>query len=293
MSKYWLFTSFNETFLGNHEAIFGELLQKDELTYGVYQIEECPETKRDHIQGYFVFKKRKRISSIKKLIGDNSLHLEKRRGNHSEAKEYCTKDESRKQGPYVFGDDESLRVSKKRKLEDVRERLMSGASEVDIADEFFGLWCRYSKAFQGYRALKQRPRDFKSEVRVYYGLSGTGKSRRATYEAGASAYRKPLGEWWDGYDGESNVIIDDFYGWLRFDELLRCLDRYSHRVPVKGGFVNFAPKLVIITSNVEPRQWYNEERINDLRFTALTRRLDVIEEMNEPWEEPIEDLVVE
>lgn len=289
-SKYWCFTSFNSDFLENFKDTIQSLIDNEELTYCVCQIETCPNTNKEHLQGYAIFPKKKRIQRVKSIFGIQDLHLEKRRGDHKQAKAYCMKDESRRDGPFEFGDDSDYEGTRKRKLEDVKIRIDEGTDEVTIADEFFPLWCRYYRSFSQYKMLKSRSRDFKTEVRVYYGPPGTGKSRRATYEAGPSAYRKPLGEWWDGYDGVSNVIIDDYYGWIRFDELLRCLDRYGHRVPIKGGFVNFAPKLLILTSNVEPRKWYSEERISDLRFEALKRRLDLVELMEDFWEEPITEV---
>lgn len=211
-----------------------------------------------------------------------------RRGSHEDAKKYCSKEESRVDGPYEFGSDQDLSKSKKRKIDEIKDLIKSGASDLDIADEYFGLWLRYHKAFATYRMLVSQPRDFKTEVRVYWGKAGVGKSRRASYEAGPRAYRKPRGEWWDRYDGESNVIFDDFYGWIKLDELLRICDMYSHQVPVKGGFINFRPRLIIFTSNVEPLRWYSEDILQGELREAFLRRFDVIEEMTEPWVEPEE-----
>lgn len=283
--KYWLITFWNQEIIQNHQSYFARIFEENEekIQYFIYQVERAPDTGRDHVQAYVCFKNRIRLSGVKKLFKDHSLHGEVRRGSHEQARDYCSKKDTRVDGPFVFGDDPG---SRKRKLDDIKASIDGGATDLEIASEYFGQWCRYYKAFREYRMLKQKPRDFKTEVRVYYGPSGVGKSRRATYEAGPNAYRKPRDDWWDGYDGVSNVIIDDFYGWIRFDELLRCLDRYSHLVPIKGGHVNFAPRLLIITSNVEPRQWYRHDIIDDYRFTALVRRMDVVEEMTETWTEP-------
>ena len=191
------------------------------------------------------FQKEKEFHPSKKLLGDNTIHLEQRKGSHQQAKDYCTKDESRLHGPYEYGDDKDLVKSKKRKFEDIRDKIKSGASELDIADEYFGLWCRYYKAFSAYRMLVSKPRDFETEVRVYWGKAGVGKSRRATYEAGPNAYRKPRGKWWDGYDGESNVIFDDFTdgsSWMNSSEyVIGTLTEYLS----KEEYVNFRPKLII------------------------------------------------
>lgn len=55
--------------------------------------------------------------------------------------------------------------------------------------------------------------------------------------------------WFDGYLGESVAVFDDFRPWwCRFDYLLALLDRYPIRVPVKGGFVNWIPEIIIITT---------------------------------------------
>lgn len=33
-------------------------------------------------------------------------------------------------------------------------------------------------------------------------------------------FYKPHGPWWDGYDMHPIVVIDDYYGWVSYDELL-------------------------------------------------------------------------
>ena len=75
---------------------------------------------------------------------------------------------------------------------------------------------------------------------VIHGETGCGTSifaARVSEELSPySTYYKPRGEWWDGYEQHKLIIVDDFYGWLKYDELLKITDRYPYRVPVKGGF---------------------------------------------------------
>ena len=83
-------------------------------------------------------------------------------------------------------------------------------------------------------------RDFKTKLIVLIGRPGTGKSRLANeiskYVYEDKSYDKPRGEWWDGYDEETEcVIIDDFYGLLKYDELLKITDRYLYIGHVKGA----------------------------------------------------------
>lgn len=45
------------------------------------------------------------------------------------------------------------------------------------------------------------------------------------------------------------MVFDDFRPWwCQFSYLLRLLDRYPIRVQVKGGYVNFVPEEIIITT---------------------------------------------
>ena len=104
-----------------------------------------------------------------------------------------------------------------------------------------------------------------------------GKSRRALEEAtawGESIYYKPRGLWWDGYEQQICVIIDDFYGWIKYDEILKICDRYPYKVQVKGAFQEFTSKYIWITSNCDTDDWY---RFSGYSNAALERRITVKE----------------
>lgn len=131
-----------------------------------------------------------------------------------------------------------------------------------------------------YGALRRIAADFArpiAQVRtayVFWGKTGTGKSRRAWNEAGVSAYSKaPLNKWWCGYHGECNVVIDEFRGILSISNLLRWLDRYPVRVETKGGSVPLLATHFWITSNLSPDEWYPEADAETK--AALNRRLNI------------------
>lgn len=77
--------------------------------------------------------------------------------------------------------------------------------------------------------------------------------------------------WFDGYEGQENVLFDDFHGGVfKLPYLLKLLDRYPMRVPVKGGFVQWKPRRIFITSNIDPDLWFSNA--NREHVAALNRR---------------------
>lgn len=87
-SKYWCFTYFfNENDnLETLETILNKVGEK-----WIFGIEECPSTKKQHLQGYVEFKFKIRPLECK-LLKDYKMHWEKRRGTEQKNIDYCSKD---------------------------------------------------------------------------------------------------------------------------------------------------------------------------------------------------------
>ena len=113
---------------------------------------------------------------------------------------------------------------------------------------------------------------------VLYGPTGVGKSRAAFALGGDDAFSVTVpGKdiWFDGYEGERTLIIDEFAGQIRLQYLLRLLDGYPLQLPVKGGHAWALYTEVIITSNYSPISWYRdvfEGDVNHPQYKALMRR---------------------
>ncbi len=275
-------------------------------SYCVYQL-EVGENGTVHYQGYVHLFTKKRLSTLKGI--NPRAHWETRRGSHREAKRYCTKDETRSPDGMIVEFGEEPSPGTRCDLEDIKLMIDEGETDKAIADEHFGSYVRYFKGFDRYRTLSEKPRDSHTYCKVLWGPSRTGKSTRAMYEArlyaeGEEPYvlPRPQGKaWFDGYNGQKVVILDEFYGWLPFDLLVRMIDQLPLIVEKKGGTVQFRAELVIITSNRQPREWYKEESIPADRFEALERRLkgdlgeviqmDVV--IEEPWQPAEEDVEME
>jgi len=249
-----------------------------ETKYIIYQKERGQEG-TVHLQGYVIFKKAMRISALKKI--NARAHWEKRRGTHEQAKAYCSKEDTRIEGPFAQGEEPAQ--GKRSDLLEIKEKLDQGVSMKEIAADHYGSWCRYRQSFAAYRQLSQPERNFKTQVFVLWGNTGVGKSKFVADSAAKveeSIYWKPQGQWWDGYNNEIHCCLDDFYGGIKYTDMLRLLDRYPFQVEVKGGYVQFNSKYIWITSNKHPNQWYAKEE----GYPALERRFDVIARMLEGGE---------
>ncbi|ADD62455.1 replication-association protein [Cyclovirus PK5222] len=246
--------------------------------YGIVGEELAPTTGTPHLQGFCNLRKPTRFSTIKKHL-DNSIHIEKANGSDEQNQAYCSKT------GIFFEEGSPTKQGQRNDLQLLVDDVI-GHPDIktkDIAAKYPSTFVRY---FRGIKELQRvvhpvAERMFKTEVYYYWGPPGTGKSRRALEEAQAtgngSIYYKPRGLWWDGYEQQDSVIIDDFYGWIKYDELLKITDRYPYKVQIKGGFEEFTSKKIFITSNVDTDELY---KFNGYNTAALERRLTVKEYMS-------------
>jgi len=153
-------------------------------------------------------------------------------------------------------------------LLEIKQRLEEGSASIEtIADDYFPLWVRYHRAFDRYLTMKTVPRSHEVEVHVLFGPTGTGKSKWAMDEYPGS-YWKQRSKWWCGYARHEVVVLDEFYGWLPFDLVLRMCDRYPMLVESKGGQIQFVAKTIVFTTNRAPHLWYR-----DCYFPSFERRV--------------------
>lgn len=258
-SRAWCFTLNNPT-----EPL--DFAAHQNVRYAVYQ-KERGESETEHFQGYIELNKPQRLSAMKNIVP--RAHFEPRLGTRDQARDYCMKSESRIDGPWEYGEFGSGGQGKRNDVVRLYECVKQGKTNKQILEESPAAYMKYYKAVAHVRHVIAEKRSWKTKVYVIWGNTGLGKSYYCR-EKSPNAYWKQRGDWWDEYDGSSDVIIDDFYGWLKWDTLLRLCDENPCQVEIKGGHVNFAPKRIFITSNNWPNKWYDEEKMN---FATFARRV--------------------
>jgi hypothetical protein len=262
-----------------------------------YQVEKGAEG-NIHIQGCVHFVNARKWEQFKQLVPPGTHFEPKReRATWPQNVVYCTDPEKRYEfdendfeeesdttcqelreadmGPFLFGEGPSGGKGARSDLADVKKLIDSGASKETMWDEHFVPMLKYEKGFDSYIDCKRQPRDFQTTLTVYYGPPGSGKTR-AVHQLcdGQSTFwisrpnstTSPV--WWDGYEGQDNVVIDEFFGWIRRDDMQRMVDRYPWQVPIKGRFQKFNSKRVYATSNIHPSYWWKKVGLG-----AMERRL--------------------
>lgn len=111
------------------------------------------------------------------------------------------------------------------------------------------------------------------------GPAGQGKSRCAMGLGDSVFFKSSGNKWFDGYEGQQVAVLDDFRKhWFAYDFLLKLLDHGECKVEVKGGMVQWRPKIVVITCH---KHWMDLYRYKDDEgeheredIAQLTRRID-------------------
>lgn len=271
-SKYWCWTINNYSDEDIQEiATFASTVDVSYLVYG----KETGETRTPHLQGYVELTTRKRGQWVKRRLGPEGTnpHLEARKGTGEQASTYCKKD-----GEFVeFGELSLTTQGSRSDLDEIRVKIADGASDLDLATEHWSQWVYHRKAFSDYRSMVRSTRSWVCDVSVRWGDTGTGKTRSVVDEED-DLWIAPDNdlEWFNGYIGQEAVLFDDFISIknTKFGFLLKLLDRYPMQVPIKGGYVNWIPKRIYFTSNVDPKDWYTG--VSARSIEALHRRITTV-----------------
>jgi len=228
-----------------------EIKFPDNVRYAIYQYELTPTTNKLHAQGYMQINTPLSVKSASKILP--GAHLEIAKGTLEDNIKYCSKTDTRLPGsnPYIFG--EPLKQGQRTDLNKIHDLIKSGLTPNQIAAECPSEFVKYSTGIRKlYDALLDVPRKFKTEVIWLCGPTGSGKSQYAWGKA-PDAYEKSNNKWWDGYNHEETIIMDDLDTTVfPVKELLKLFDRYPYRLEIKGSSCQFNSKRIYVTHKDRP-----------------------------------------
>lgn len=242
-------------------------------------------------------------------VDAGGIHFEPRLGSAAEAIAYCSKhcsrcyaaarqrgdlesarapregascsEDRRISDTYEWGIAPHTEQGRRTDIEEFRDAVLAGAPVRELASTHLKQLAKYHRLRETLAGMS-RPmrRETPLEVELRIGDPGTGKSRYYfdKYEKDPSFFVIPLINntiWCDGYDGHEIVLLEEFAGAaskISLDEILRFLDIYPIFAPVKGSHVWYRPRLICITTNVHPKDWYKWEG-RETKYHALCRRI--------------------
>lgn len=226
-----------------------------------------------HWQFCVAFKAKVSLAGVKEVFG-RGVHAELSRSEA--AANYVCKEDTRVDGPWEWGA-KPIRRNSKTDWESVWTAAQSGdllAIPPNIRVVSYRTIRAIGSNFMAPRYIFINNRPIVREIFVFWGRTGTGKSRRAWDEAGLDSYSKdPRSKFWDGYTGQKSVVVDEFRGGIDVAHLLRWCDRYPVRVEVKGSSRPLEAERIWFTSNVDPRLWYPD--LDAETLAALIRRFNI------------------
>lgn len=243
------------------------------------QVEMCPTTNRLHVQFYFHTSTKKRFTTILKSL--TGAHIEKAK-NNQDCWTYCNKEETRvgwsgNHGACPRG------MGARSDLQAAVDLVMQRGANA-VAEEMPAAYVRFGRGLRKLE-LRKRSRDLLTykqiTVTVFWGPTGTGKTRRVAELGDVYPLECTDPLWFDGYHGQKRLLIDEFYGQLKPSVMLKLLDVYIRSWGIKGGFVIGDWDEIYITSNVHPDNWY-EAGVPIRVKEAIKRRFSTVEYVGPP-----------
>lgn len=266
-AKHWCWTLNNYTAdeLEQLRALGNEL--PEPVVFLIFG-RETAESGTPHLQGYIAFSTRRTLGYTKELISTRA-HVEPCRGTPEQNEAYCSKE-----GDFEKFGERPGGAGHRSDLTAVAQAVKDGKRLREIAESHPSSFLRYGSGVLRLRQFFRPTRSGPPQIHVFWGKSGTGKTRRVFEFANPEELwiHSGSGTWFDGYDSHKAVLFDDFDGsWFSTTFFLHVIDRYVRQFPVKGGFTWWNPQVIYITANHHPREWYPNAKQE--HQNAIMRRL--------------------
>lgn len=269
-SKRWCFTV-------NNPMLWRPEWNAERMDYLVWQLERGAEGTM-HVQGYMRLKARGRMATAKGLLCQEA-HLEPAKGTEAQNKQYCSKADTRVEGPFEFGTfDAGLTQGRRTELKDMAEDIAKNHLTMDqVADRYPWAVVQFPQGTEKLVTLTQPKTKMERSIHttVLWGGTGTGKTHRVFMSIPTvDLYVAQFGDRdpWATYRGQSTVLLDEFdWNTISIQKLKKVLDKWP--IQLDSRFYNKIPAFttIYITCQLSPDTWYPAEMRADR--LALMRRL--------------------
>lgn len=138
-AKHWVFTLFVINSREEDEAMLRSFME-EHCSYMIYGFETCPSTGRDHFQGYFVLKEKKRFKQTKELIAP-SVHIELAKGSLEDNITYCSKSGDFKE----YGTRPGSNKGKRMDISSCRDAIKQGATMAQLRESHPNIIAKYPR----------------------------------------------------------------------------------------------------------------------------------------------------
>lgn len=252
-----------------------------EVKWCLAQLECAPTTGKLHWQGVMSFVNEVRYGTLHELWG-SELGWCAVPKNKDAMITYCQKDETRvvEFERIRYGEVPEVKLSKRAKG-NIRDAFTTKLAkreitlrEVLIEDPTMMTNIRYWKSLL---IETDSPRTEMTQIVLIYGAPKTGKSKWFTYYAQSMGWRmmrllhSKEYKWFEGYDGQELVVIDEFDpNEMSLVRLNYLADEHEAKVETKNGSVQFKAKILGITTNMHPSLIYKNK---PEQREALKRRI--------------------
>lgn len=245
-----------------------------------------------HIQYYCIFETSMRARQAHAVLGPN-VHFDLSRGTPAQNTHYCQKpvagcncthcigarqlpNDGREVLPqFITGVWGEIRRPRSDKLSAVVEMMGTGATLREVLDAHPKQAIMYGSRIEKEFLRRLGRRDWAMDIDIFVGPTGSGKSSTAKLEnPDYAAIPWPTGgRWWfGGYSGQACIILDDFRsGNITVLMMMKLLDRHAWTIEAKGCNMEFVSRKIVITTNVDPRDWYQLSKLVDTRGEAARR----------------------
>lgn len=250
-----------------------------------------------HLQGYATAASAMPFAWWRQLLrlprydgGWRHAHLEKALGNHDQNIRYCSKEETRVVGTTQWFSDAAFILTKgqgkRNDLDRIASMIREGKKMKDVALAHAAPFMRYGTGIERYYHTITTPRQPGPVTTLFLrGPTGFGKTKgalrfmsdvigleREEYYIWSNKQGK---NWWDNYDGQEWVMLDELErDAIAINDLLRIFEPSGlpFEVPIHGGRRHLRAHCFIITSNQTLDQVIGD-KCDAGRRDALKRRV--------------------